>query len=412
MNLTATREGIGIALEALRANKVRAALTILGIVIGVATVMAMAAMIAGIRGSLTDQISAAGPENFTVSRFDLSGVRLGGDGGRPAWMDYPSITLAEAERLAALPSVRSVVPAVITQATLRYEGETVPSVDVLGRGAEWPEYQDGDFVAGRNFLPVDAERSAAVVVLSERLAESVFGTGDAVGAYVRMGGARLRVVGVYKQSPNLFADLTQSWAVVPTTTAFRRMGASDRWMELLVVTAPGATQAAAMDDVTATLRISRGLRPGDDNNFAVVSNEALTEMFDRLTGVFFLVMLVLSSIGLMVGGVGVVAIMMISVTERTREIGVRKALGATRREILWQFLVESMTVTALGGALGLLLGGAISFLVAALTPLPAVVPLWAVLAALGVSAACGIGFGIYPAARAARLDPVEALRYE
>jgi len=161
-----------------------------------------------------------------------------------------------------------------------------------------------------------------------------------------------------------------------------------------------------------TLRVARGLRPAEENNFDVVTQDKLMDMWNKITGVFFLVMLSLSGVGLMVGGVGVVAIMMISVTERTREIGVRKALGATRRVILWQFLVEAATLTLVGGAVGMVLGGVIAFIVAQTTPLPAVVPVWSVVVALGAATMTGILFGIYPAARAARLDPVEALRYE
>jgi putative ABC transport system permease protein len=167
-----------------------------------------------------------------------------------------------------------------------------------------------------------------------------------------------------------------------------------------------------MDEVTATLRSMRGLKPGQENTFALVTQDKLLETWHQVTGVFFLVMLVLSSIGLMVGGVGVVAIMMISVTERTREIGVRKALGATRRAILWQFLVEASTLTLVGGAVGMLAGGGLAFLLSRVTPIPAHVPLWSVVAALAASAFTGVGFGLYPASRAARLDPIEALRYE
>jgi putative ABC transport system permease protein len=200
--------------------------------------------------------------------------------------------------------------------------------------------------------------------------------------------------------------------VIPHTTAFKRLGANPDFTSLLVVPAVGVAQEEAMDDVTAALRVARGLRPAEENNFALIRQEAFLDLFNRITGVFFLVMLVLSSIGLMVGGVGVVAIMMISVSERTREIGVRKALGATRREILWQFLVEAMTVTVIGAVIGLVLGGGGAMLVGALTPIPASVPLWSIAAALAVSALCGIGFGLYPANKVARLDPVEALRYE
>jgi putative ABC transport system permease protein len=229
---------------------------------------------------------------------------------------------------------------------------------------------------------------------------------------VRLRGEPFRVVGVYRQNPNFFSNFVKEWGIVPPTTAIKYLDADRDFMSLLVVPAAGVTQEQAIDDVTAALRVARGLRPGEENNFAVTRQQAIADMFDRITGVFALIMLVLSSIGLMVGGIGVVAIMMISVTERTREIGVRKALGATRREILWQFLVESMTVTTIGGAIGMVLGGGGALLLAAFTPLPATVPLWSVAAALAVSAVTGIGFGLYPANKAARLDPVEALRYE
>jgi putative ABC transport system permease protein len=183
-------------------------------------------------------------------------------------------------------------------------------------------------------------------------------------------------------------------------------------MDLQVVTAADATPDEAMDQVIATLRVLRGLRPGQPNDFAIARSDAMVKVFDKLTGVFFAVMIALSSIGLMVGGVGVVAIMMISVTERTREIGIRKAIGATRQIILWQFLIEAATITLVGGAIGMLFGGGAAFLAQALTPIPASVPLWAVVAALITAAIAGILFGLWPAWRASRLDPVAALRYE
>jgi putative ABC transport system permease protein len=183
-------------------------------------------------------------------------------------------------------------------------------------------------------------------------------------------------------------------------------------MSFTVRPVDSVTVERAIDDVTIALRTSRGLRPADETNFDVVTQDKLLDTWNKITGMFFLVMIVLSGVGLMVGGVGVVAIMMISVTERTREIGVRKALGATKRAILWQFLVEASTVTLVGGAVGMVLGGLAAFIVAQTTPLPAAVPLWSVVTALVAAALTGILFGIYPAARAARLDPVEALRYE
>lgn len=413
MTLQSTREGIGIAWEALRSNKVRAALTILGIVIGVATVIAMAALITGLRSSITGQLEAMGPKNFVIERFDQTQVQFVNDGSRrPPWEGKPPITLAEAELIRSLPSIQSVAVAVSTNADVRAGAQHVSGVMVLGRSADWTSYDRGTFVAGRNYLPQDEQRNAAVAVLSEALATSLFGPVEPVGKAIRIGGEQFTVVGVYKQTENIFSGVMRNWVIAPHTTVLRRLKADPDWTSLLVVPSASATQAEAMDDVTAALRSSRGLRPAEENNFAVIRQEAFLDLFNRLTGVFFLVMLVLSSIGLMVGGVGVVAIMMISVTERTREIGVRKALGATRREILWQFLVEAMTVTVIGGALGLALGAGGALLLGSVTPVPASVPLWMVALALSVLTLAGILFGLYPANRAARLDPVEALRYE
>ncbi|HUE95184.1 MAG TPA: ABC transporter permease [Longimicrobiaceae bacterium] len=413
MNLHSVQEGVGIATESLRANKVRAALTILGVVIGVATVMMMAAMIVGVRSTVMDELSALGPDNFTVRRFDPSEVRVVNIGPRrPPWAGRPVITMEEAALVEALPTVNSVTPSLTSNGELRHGSESLEFVEIRGQGHLWPEYATGEFLHGRNFIPVEEGRAARVTVLSERASEALFGAADPSGREVRILGEAFRVVGVFRQPDNIFVGASMPFVVVPVTSAMRRLGISDNEFSLLVVPAAGAPAEQVMDQVTATLRSARGLRPGEENDFGLVRQEALADLFDQFTGVFFLVMLVLSSIGLMVGGVGVVGIMMISVTERTREIGVRKALGATRREILWQFLVEAMTVTLIGGAIGMLVGGGGAMLIDALTPVPASVPLWAVAAALGVSAITGIGFGMYPANKAARLDPVEALRYE
>jgi len=413
MTVTSVREGVRIAIESLRANRVRAGLTILGIVIGVATVMAMAGIIGGVRDSVTGEIAALGPNNFVVERFDQTQVRFVNDGAqRPPWEGKPRITPADGRRIEALSAVRSATASVSASGELRSGSQVLADVELRGRGHLWPEYERGEFVAGRNFLPAEEVREVSAIILSERAAEALFGQSNPVGETIRVSGESFQILGVYRESPNIFSGLARPWAIVPAGTALRRLGANADWYSLLVVPQIGFSQSEAMDQVTAALRGARGLGPADENNFALVRQEAFAELFARLTGVFFLVMLVLSSIGLLVGGVGVVAIMMISVTERTREIGVRKALGATRREILWQFLVEAMTVTVIGGSIGILVGGGGAWLLGWLTPIPASVPLWSVGAAIAVSAVSGIGFGLYPASRAAALDPVEALRYE
>jgi putative ABC transport system permease protein len=219
-------------------------------------------------------------------------------------------------------------------------------------------------------------------------------------------------VGVWLQPQGLFGGHEDPLVVVPHSTFTKVADYEKGWLMFAVRPTETASVADAMDEVTAALRIKRGLKPSQDNNFAIVTQDKLLETFNNVTGAFFIVMIALSSVGLMVGGVGVVAIMMISVTERTREIGVRKALGATRREIMFQFLVEAATLTLVGCLIGMALGALIAFAIRSATPLQAAVPLNAVIAAVAASTVTGVLFGLYPANKASRMDPVEALRYE
>jgi putative ABC transport system permease protein len=305
-----------------------------------------------------------------------------------------------------------VTPVVSTGGSVRYGNKSYSSIQLVGLGPEWTTYMRGEFMQGRPFLQTEYDRSAPVAVISADVAEEVFGGATAIGATLRLQGVPHRVVGVFKPKPNLFGGGEQLWAYVPTTSAFKSWQVDDDFMEFWVVPAAGFTQERAMDDVTVTMRSLRKLKPAEENDFALVRQEAFAELMGKITGAITLVMTLLASIGLMVGGVGVVGIMLISVTERTREIGVRKALGARSGEILWQFLVEASTVTVIGALVGLAIGGGGALLLALLTPIPAQVPLWAVGTALLAAAGTGILFGLYPAWRAARLDPVDALRYE
>jgi putative ABC transport system permease protein len=412
MRAASLLEGVRLAIDQLRTNKFRSILTILGIVVGVATVMGMSAMITGIRSGVMESMDAAGPRNFIVSRFDFDEVRIVHDGSRPAWMDNPKITVEEARRIEELPAVRAAIVDVDLAVEMAVGQNRIENINVSANSVGWSEFTSGTLAAGHDFLPADVLASRPVVILSQPLAASLYGPLDPIGRQVRVNGKPFEVVGIFDFSGNVFADISKNIAIMPYTAALKGLGAQDDFLSILVVTADHATQAEAMDQVTGLLRSTRGLRPGEPNNFALIKQEELLKMFDRLTGVFFLVMIALSSVALMVGGVGVVAIMMIAVTERTREIGIRKALGATRREILWQFLVESATLTMIGAAIGMALGGSGAFLIAALSPIPAAVPLWSIAAALTMAGVAGVLFGLWPAWRAALLDPVDALRYE
>lgn len=411
MNFQATREGVLIALDALRSNRVRAFLTILGVAIGVMTVMAMASIVTGVQRGISDELGTISPDNFVLARFDQTQVRMAHD-GKPPWADKPEVTMAEVEALADLPSVGTVTPVAATSGEVRVGDRSLSGTGLVGLGPEWTSYKRGDFIAGRNFLPSDMARTAPAAVITEEVARQLFEERDPLGAHIRAFGLQMQVVGVYRVKPSLFEDGTAKEVYLPTSTAIKHLPVNTDWMDVWIVPAAGYTQAETMDEVTATMRSLRRLGPGEENDFALVRQEAFADLVGGIVNILAMVMIVLSGIGLMVGGVGVIGIMMISVTERTREIGIRKALGATRREILWQFLVEAVTVTTIGGMVGMAIGAGLALLLNATTPIPAAVPLWSVVAALVTSAVTGIFFGLYPANKAARLDPVEALRYE
>jgi putative ABC transport system permease protein len=412
-------EGTRIALAAIRANKIRASLTILGVAIGVAVVVTMAALITGIRSSVLEAFEAVGQENFIVTRFDMTQVRIVSDGsGRPPWWNKPKITPLEAQRIERLPGVaESIVDFDMTLA-ISFEGDQVTGVTASGNSAGWPGYTIGDFTAGRNFIQAEVDQSRPVIVISGALAEELFGALDPIGKKVRANtGGRgvsevFTVVGVFEIGENIFSDAVQHFAIIPYTSALKRLKANDMFFSVMVIPEEGVSQSQVQDQVISLLRTMRRLGPTEENNFALVRSDQLVDLFNQLTGVFFIVMLALSSVGLLVGGVGVIGIMLISVTERTREIGIRKAVGATRREILWQFLVEAGVLTLLGGASGMLLGALAAEAVEAVTPIPASIPLWSVVTALAMAVITGMLFGLLPAIRASRLEPVDALRYE
>jgi putative ABC transport system permease protein len=405
-------EGVALALDAVRANKSRAALTILGIAIGVMVVIGMASMISGIQSGVSDIVNRAGPKSFVVMRYFQEGISIDGDEADLERRRRPRLNRREAELIRNLPAVQdvNVREGGITQVSHR--DKSLGTTFVQGMDPSWLQVEGGDILDGRNFTPVDMAANAYVVVINQNAAESLFERVDPVGKQIKIFGIPFTVVGLYQDPADIFSDSDDAKIIIPHST-FAKVADFERgWISIMVFPRPEATQAEAMDQVTMALRIDRGLRPGDPNNFDLVSGDRFLASFNQMTAGFFLVMLVLSSVGLMVGGVGVVAIMMISVTERTREIGVRKALGATRGEILFQFLVEAATLTLIGGMVGMLLGGLIALGINAFTPLPAVIPLWSVGAAIAASVVTGIFFGLYPANKAARLDPVEALRYE
>jgi putative ABC transport system permease protein len=407
------RSNIAIAIDTLRANKLRSGLTILGVVMGVSTVMAMAAIVQGIKEQIVRTIEIAGPTTFYVvkvfSQTPVNPDRL------PAWIRVrPDLSEAEARRIRSLPEISYAGIWGQTVGRLEYKGTRTQNVVINGADDRFVEIQGGDLVAGRWFTRPELASGASVAVLEENAARKIFGGESILEKQVRIGGRPMTVIGLYQKAGNIFEPPGQSvGAIIPYLTLDHQFQL-DKTNAVFIPVKPkkGITAAQAQEAVTIALREMRRLRPAEKNSFDLITQDQILDTFNKITGVFFLVMIVLSSVGLMVGGIGVMAIMMVSVTNRTREIGVRKAMGATQREILLQFLVEAATLTGIGGIIGIVVGLLVGRLITTFMNIDAGVPVVLTLVAVSVSVGIGIVFGMIPARRAAKLDPIAALRYE
>ncbi|HKH91661.1 MAG TPA: ABC transporter permease [Gemmatimonadaceae bacterium] len=407
------REGVTIALDSIRANKVRAGLTILGIAVGVFVVVVISAAIHGINASVAKDLESTGPTTFFVSRFPITFEACDGTDETCKFFRNPRLTLADVEALQRLPTIRTAGARLDTQRSISYKDKRLRSVDVNAFTGNWQQIDGGgDIFPGRNFTQNEATTGERVVVINDELAKQAFGDSDPLDKVIELGDVPFKVLGIYHYQASFLSGGNKPRAIVPIEAARKHLKVNWNDIGIAVIPTAGVTRAEAIDDVIAAMRGRHALRPGVENDFAIITQDQLFDVYNKIFGAFFLVMVVLSAVGLIVGGVGVIAIMMISVTERTREIGVRKALGATRATILWQFLVEAVTLTGIGAIIGLVLGTGAAGLIKALTPVAASVPPLAVVLALATSCVTGILFGMLPAAKAAKLDPVVALRYE
>ncbi|HYD53907.1 MAG TPA: ABC transporter permease, partial [Gemmatimonadaceae bacterium] len=355
-------EGVVIALDAIKANKSRAALTIMGVAIGVFVVVAMSSVVRGVNESFAKDLEAAGPTSFFVYRRNLQAFQVcdGSDETCPERRN-PRLTQEEAAAIGRLPTIRSVTVHIGNGGTFRYRDRQL-NTGIEMYSANWTEVDGGDIYPGRSFTEAEHDAASRVVIINDKLSQALFGGSDPMDKTIAINGVEFVVIGLYHYTASPMGTPTSAGggdspkAIIPYETGKRHLNAWLRGTDFIVKPMPGVTVAEATDDVTATLRSMRSLKPNQPNNFAIITQDRLMGVYDQLFGTFMIVGLALSSVGLLVGGVGVVAIMMISVTERTREIGVRKALGATRAVILWQFLVEAVTLTGLGASVGLLLG--------------------------------------------------------
>jgi putative ABC transport system permease protein len=413
---------VTMALDTLRSNKLRSALTILGVVIGVMSIVAMTALVRGFGDQLHALIQQIGSDTIYVSKMSIASFSSGKD----FWelVRRPDLTPADARAIAAsAPSAGLVTyhlgdgPGSVPK-RLTYRSITTRPIRVLGADANWLRVNFLIVARGRFISDFEVQHRRNVVVLGDAPAAALFPGSDPLGKQIRIGADAYTVVGVLEKRPGLLGHNTNEFAVIPSSTynkeypATRFRGILFRFLVIGVVARDGATREALLRDVEEVMRSRHRLRLDEENDFDLLTSDSVMRIVDQLTRAVFLALVVISSIALMVGGIGVMAIMTISVTERTREIGVRKAMGARRREILWQFLIEAVVLTSLGGLLGIALGSGIGLGVNAIAGFPVSLPLWSFALGLTFSAAVGIFFGMYPAIKASRLDPIEALRYE
>jgi putative ABC transport system permease protein len=406
-------ENVGIAFGALRVAKLRSALTILGVVIGVSCVMAMASIVRGVQDQILNTLEVSGPTTFYVMKV-FSQTPLNPE-NLPKWVRIrPDLSEREAERIAALPEIQYAALWAQVFNRVEYAGVRTGLGIVTGADDGYTDIYGGQLTSGRWFTRSEQKSGAAVAVLDVRVVERVFGRIDPLDKVVRIGGRPARVIGVYEAAANIFEPPGQEqFAIVP----FRMLDQQftiDRTNALFIPVKPRPSVSVqdAQGAVTVAMRELRRLRPGDGNTFDMITQDQILDLFNNISGAFFFVMMALSAVGLLVGGIGVMAVMMISVTERTREIGIRKAVGASRRDILQQFLIEAATLTGVGGIAGIVFGLLVGRAANVAMRLSSTPPLDITVVAVFVSVAIGIVFGLLPARRAARLDPIEALRYE
>ena len=413
-------ETILLALDSLRRNKLRSCLTVLGVVIGVATVIGMSSIISGLNNSVAAQIEDLGSNLIFISRFPpaMNG-RLA-----PELVNRKKFTLEDARAIEGLPLVKAVAPILRYFAftsnsnsfTVRYRDRTAKNTIIEGVTPQQEVVMNLQLAAGRWINDADHRHKANVVVLGHDTAETIFPANvDPIGKEVEIEGNVFRVIGVVEKRKDALvpgANPNDNMAEMPVGTFWRL---HPEQQDFLFVAKPVSQEAMprVVEQIEQLLRNRRGVPPNKDTDFAIFTQDSFTDLWNQISQGIFTVMLGISSIALLVGGVGVMNIMLVSVTERTREIGIRKAIGATRRNILSQFLCEAMTLTAVGGVLGILAGAAITMLIRSVAPfLPATMSLLWVSLGFATSVGTGLIFGIYPAYRAATLDPIEALRYE
>ena len=407
------RENLFLALDTLRAHKLRSFLTVLGVVMAVAVIMLVAALLAGFDQTVTEAITGYGADTAFISRFD-QGPRVG---RRPKEeRERKPLTLEDGEAIMEqCPAVKQVTVWIVwweQPHKVRYKDSEVVGIEFRGAFPNFPQvYANATMKQGRFFTQAENLHREKLVVIGQDISDALFPSLEAVGKELLIDGSSFLVIGVFEKPKGGFGGNDEDKRVIIPYYTFRKVYPA-AYEQNIRIQAEKDKLDLAVDQARDVLRRRRNVPYDKADSFSIQTSQQAVEQFHAIVGMIALVMVVLASIGLLIGGVGVMNIMLVSVTERTREIGVRKAIGARRRDVIWQFLLEAMTLTGIGGILGMLLAGGIVILVRAATEMKATVPLWAIIAGLTVSISVGLIFGVWPAVKAARLDPVDALRYE
>jgi len=412
------QESLKLALDTLRANKLRSTLTILGILIGIATVILISSAINGLNSNINRYVNTLGSNDLWVYHYEPFGHRI-----TTEELNRKKLTYEDGVAMRSLPHVITVDPELTKQdfntglgsISLKHGTHKVENTILNGATTEVTRVTEVNLTEGRMWTPMEEQRAANVAILGHDSAEDLFPGQSPIGQEVECSGDVFTVIGVIEPQPQAFGSdrNTADNAIYFPVETFHKIHpeVTDYW--IVVKYDNPANKALVTEEVRELLRTRRGLRTTQDDNFAIFSPESLTRLWNQITGGLFLFMVAVSSVGLMVGGVGVMNIMLVSVTERTREIGIRKAIGATRRTIMAQFTTEAVALCAAGGLIGVAAGAIVTWIIYFLPiGLPATLSVLWVLLGLSVSCAIGLLFGIYPAWKASMLDPIEALRYE
>lgn len=414
MKIEDLKESTKMALDTLRVNKLRSALTILGVSVGVLTILSMVSIIQGLNKTFAEQIESLGSNTIFVAKFQPSFGKPPGQEER----QRKELTIDDAEAIGAeSDSIIAVAPFQRKIAeTVRFKEAQSDTPILLGATPTY-NFTTSQYVgSGRFISDIDLSERRNVAVIGKDLQKALFKEwDDPLGHQIKIQGREFIVIGIMEDLGSFFGQSRDNTIFIPLTTMqkfYPELVAPEMIFAIIVRPRDRAEVQNAIFDITDTLRRRRQVGFGEPDNFGISSQDALLDIYNQLTGATYLVLTAISAVALMIGGIGVMNIMLVSVTERTKEIGIRKAVGATRFNILSQFLIEAVVLTGIGGVIGLIIGEGMSFLINTYSPLPAFIPLWAVLMGLFVSGGIGIVFGLYPAWKAANLNPIDALRYE